>query len=329
MVKKKKKKKRSIYWSENYRPKYINELCGQESLVGIIKRLLMNKEDLPHLLLHGDPGTGKTTTAFIIAREIYGVPEYKNFVHYVNASFERRLENIAEIEKFAKGSSLGTADVNYKLIILDEADYLAPTSQPALRSLMENLADNCRFIITCNYPLKIIPALRSRATEIYVKPATRKAIAQMVDRVVTGEQVVGMTEEIKRMLIRHARGDFRKAINALQASVENKEVTVQRISEITNLMDEKTLMELFRVLDDKGIDECIKKTQKYMSKGVLPESVVEAAFDVCLERGYFGGKNSMKLLDLFTEASVKMGYGVLGAVIVPWFIIKLKALMVK
>lgn len=325
----KKKKKRSIYWSENYRPKYIDELCGQETLVGVMKRLLMNKEDLPHLLLHGDPGTGKTTAAFAMVREIYGVPEYKNFVKYVNASFERRLENIEEIKKFAQGASLGTADVGYKIIILDEADYLAPTSQPALRSLVENLADNCRFIITCNYPEKIIPALRSRATEIFVRPATRKAIAQMVDRVVEGEQVKGMTEEIKRMLIRFARGDFRKAINALQASVENKEVTVQRVSEITNLMDEKTLMELFRVLDDKGIDECIKKTQKYMNKGVLPESVVEAAFDVCLERGYFGGKNSMKLLDLFTEASAKMVYGVLGVVVVPWFIIRLKTLMVK
>lgn len=325
----KKKKKRSIYWSENYRPKYIDDLCGQEVLVSIVKRLLANKEDLPHILLHGEPGVGKTTAAFAIVREIYGVPEYNNFVKYVNGSFERKLENIAEIETFARGASLGTADVDYKIIILDEADYLAPTSQPALRSIIENLADNCKFIITCNYPEKIIPALRSRATEIYVRPATRKAIAQMVDRVVKGEQVEGMTEEIKRMLIRHARGDFRKAINALQASVENRMVTVQNVSEITNLMDEKTLMELFRVLDEKGIDECIKKTQKYMNKGVLPESVIEAAFDVCLESGYFSGKNSMKLLDLFTESSAKMVYGVLGAVVVPWFIIKLKSLMVK
>lgn len=317
---------RNIYWAEKYRPKTLGDICGQQSMVRIIKRLLENKEDFPHIILHGPPGTGKTTMAFVIARELYG-NNFMSFVKYVNASLERKLENIKEIEDFARARTILDSPVKFKLIILDEADYLAPLSQPSLRSLMENLADNCKFIITCNYPNRIIPAIRSRATEIAVRKATPKAIEQMIDRVVDGEGIEGMDGSIKKMLVRYANGDFRRLINALQAATVNGKISRKSVADVTSMMDKRSLARIFKVLHEKGVEDAIKLVQEYMRRGILPESVLDAAFEMCMDRGLFGTDKSMPLLELFAEAAGKLTDSVHGMIVVPWFIMELDRLL--
>lgn len=311
-----------VYWSEKYRPYKLDDLCGQENLVNIIKRLLQNADELPHILLFGPSGVGKTTLAFILAYELYGT-EWKSYTMYVNASDERKLENVRDIKAFAQTSSLGASKHKFKLVILDEADHLHHTSQPALRSLMENQAKNCKFIITCNYPDKIIMPLRSRSMEINVRKATKKALLEMIDRVAKAENVQGMTDSVRRLLVRAGKGDFRRSINIMQGAVDNGVISEERVAEVTNLIDEKSLSHLFTVLKKEGLEKCIETAQKYMNKGILPESVIEAAFDVALDGGHFGGPKAMDLLTLFVEASQKLAYGTVGSIVVPWFLVKL------
>jgi len=315
-------KKKKAYWSETHRPIKLDDLCGQDSMKNTIRRLLQNPDELTHILLYGPPGVGKTTVAFIIAYELYG-SQWKLYTKYVNASEERKLENIREIKSFAGSRVMGTAKHKFKLVILDEADYLHITSQPALRSLMENLAGKCKFIITCNYVDKIILPLRSRATELHVRKATRKALAKMIIRVAKAEKVQGMNNDLVKLIIRGSKKDFRKAINILQASVDNGVISRERIIEVTNLLDEQSLSQIFSVLDKEGITACIELTRKYMDKGILPESVVDTAFEVMLDKGYFENEYAIDLLELFSDAASKMAYGVMGSIIVPWFVEKL------
>ena len=121
--------------------------------------------DIPHLLLYGKAGTGKTTLAKMLTNSIDC--DYL----YINASDERKLEMVREkVKSFA--STIGFKDM--KVIILDEADYITPTSQVALRNVMETFSKHCRFILTCNFVERIIDPIQSRCQSFQIIPPSKK-----------------------------------------------------------------------------------------------------------------------------------------------------------
>ncbi|MFB6122104.1 MAG: replication factor C small subunit [Haloferacaceae archaeon] len=206
-------------WIEKYRPQTLDDVYGQEDIVSRLQSYIEQGE-LPHLLFAGPAGTGKTTCATSIAREIYGDDWRGNFLE-LNASDQRGIDVVRDrIKNFAR-SSFGGFD--YRLIFLDEADSLTSDAQSALRRTMEQFSDNTRFILSCNYSSQIIDPIQSRCAVFRFSPLSDEAVAGQVRDIAAAEDIE-MTDEGLDALVYAASGDMRRAINTLQAAATTGDV---------------------------------------------------------------------------------------------------------
>lgn len=208
-------------WVEAYRPSTLEGYIGNEDVVGKM-RVYLEQQDLPHMLLFGDAGTGKTTLAKIMANGLNAD------VLYVNASDENNIEAVrTKIKSFA--STVGFR--SWKIVILDESDYLTPNAQAALRNLMETFSKTTRFILTCNYVERIIDPIQSRCQTFAITPPSRKAVARRIVEILDTESV---TYELKDVatIINSGYPDIRRVINALQRQIVDGKLVIDSISNI-------------------------------------------------------------------------------------------------
>ena len=210
-------------WVEKYRPMDLSTYVGNEHLKEKVK-VYLESEDVPHLLLFGKAGTGKTTLAKIVVNNIDC--DYM----YINASDENKVDDVRnKIKTFA--SSVGFKSL--KVIILDECDYLTPNAQAALRNLMETFSKHCRFILTCNYVERIIDPIQSRCQSYKVVPPSKKEVAQQMVNILTQENCKFELDDIA-LIVNAGYPDIRRVINSAQRQIIDGKLTIDTSSVIQN-----------------------------------------------------------------------------------------------
>ncbi len=234
-------------WVEKYRPSDLETYIGNDQLKSKVKHYL-DSGDLPHLLLFGKAGTGKTTLAKLLVNNIDC--DYL----YINASDENNVETVrSKVKNFA--STMGFKD--YKVIILDECDYITPNAQAALRNLMETFSKHCRFVLTCNFVERIIDPIQSRCQSFQVIPPNKNDVAKHLHNIFTQEGVTYNREDLG-IIVNSGYPDIRRVINGAQRQSIGGKLSIDKQSIVENDYKMK-LLEILKTQDRKNAFKNIRQ----------------------------------------------------------------------
>ena len=237
-------------WVEKYRPTTLDTYIGNEHLKSKVS-VYLESGDLPHLLLYGKAGTGKTTLAKLLVNNIEC--DYM----YINASDENSVDTVRnKVRGFA--STMGFKD--YKIIILDECDYITPNAQAALRNLMETFSKHCRFILTCNFVERIIDPIQSRCQSFQVIPPSKKEVALHIHNILNEEGVASKMDDVAG-LVNAGYPDIRRVINSCQRQCVDGMLVVDKQS----LVESDYKMKLLEIIKTQNKKDAFKGVRKLLA----------------------------------------------------------------
>jgi replication factor C small subunit len=301
----------ALMWVEKYRPKKLADIVDLRDIVDSLKAFMKNPKTMPHLLLAGIPGTGKTTVALCIARELFG-DKWRTFTLELNASDERGIDTVRErIKDFSRYSRAAFGDVPFALIILDESDQMTGPAQTALRRIMETSSRTSRFILICNYSAKIIEPIQSRCAIFRFSKLDKKAMVAHLEFIAKTENVT-LSPEAAEMIVEYSEGDLRHAINALQTAAVFR----------NGVVDEKTVLQVVgeaspqqvQMMLNKALNGNFIEARKIMydligSYGFSGSEIIRQMQRELLKLSYVSPEEKAELTDIIGEYDFRLTQG--------------------
>jgi len=270
-------------WTEKYRSQTLDQYIGNDELKNTIQSWI-TKNDIPHLLLHGKAGTGKTTLAKLITSNI------NCDMMYINASDENGIDTIRDkVKSFASTSTFQPL----KIVILDESDYLTINAQASLRNIIETFSAKTRFILTCNYVERIIEPLQSRCQAFKIETLSKPLIASHIADILTAENITYHLKDVAR-IINEYHPDIRKIINVTQQNTINNELILTKIDTKFDITD------VVKLIQGK---DAFKSVRQYLVDNNISdfEPMYRALYD---ELGKDNGLITMTLADYQFKHSI-------------------------
>ncbi|MEM3622740.1 MAG: replication factor C small subunit [Candidatus Bathyarchaeia archaeon] len=293
-------------WAEKYRPKTLDDMVNQKEIVERLKSFVKSR-NVPHCIFAGPPGTGKTTAALCLARDLYG-DAYREHIMELNASDERGIDVVREtVKTFARVRSIG--EIPFKIMILDEADNMTSDAQQALRRTMERYTETCRFILCANYSGKIIEPIQSRCAPFRFTFLPREEQDKYLKHIAEKEGLKLLKEGLEA-IFEVCGGDLRKAINTLQAAASlNKPVDAKVVYSIAGRANPADVQKMIEAAMKGDFLEARKQLRDMIQKYGVAGSDIIRQIHTEIFRGDIPEEWKIKLADIVGEIDYRLVEG--------------------